>query len=178
MTDYDWRQNPQDWRNRRQGGERAVSLFDLPESKEHNGSIPWEEFGIVLERGRCRWCGKPTGKRATWCAVVHESSYRESSYRWRETPCADIVYRWWHGAAALRRAVLKRDLFTCQRCWAKPTITLLGRVVPDISSLHVDHVVPIAAGGKTEWGNLQTLCATCNLRKGRTLAVQAPLPIP
>jgi 5-methylcytosine-specific restriction endonuclease McrA len=31
---------------------------------------------------------------------------------------------------------------------------------------HVDHKVPIACGGKDEYGNLQVLCADCNLGKG------------
>jgi len=35
-----------------------------------------------------------------------------------------------------------------------------------LSRLHSDHIVPIARGGKTTWENLQTLCASCNLRKG------------
>ena len=31
---------------------------------------------------------------------------------------------------------------------------------------HVDHVVPLAAGGSVRFGNLQLLCSLCNLRKG------------
>jgi 5-methylcytosine-specific restriction endonuclease McrA len=32
--------------------------------------------------------------------------------------------------------------------------------------LHVDHVVPLAAGGTTSEGNLRTACEECNLGKG------------
>jgi 5-methylcytosine-specific restriction endonuclease McrA len=52
-----------------------------------------------------------------------------------------------------RRDVLERDAYRCRRCGA-------------ITALHIDHVVPVAAGGLTEIDNLQTLCALCNWKKG------------
>ncbi|WP_294755493.1 HNH endonuclease signature motif containing protein, partial [uncultured Ruminococcus sp.] len=33
--------------------------------------------------------------------------------------------------------------------------------------LEVDHIIPIAKGGKTEANNLQTLCWRCNREKGK-----------
>lgn len=58
---------------------------------------------------------------------------------------------------SLRYQVLKRDNSRCTRCGA--TAQTHG------VSLHVDHIVPVSKGGKTEMNNLQTLCATCNLGK-------------
>lgn len=57
---------------------------------------------------------------------------------------------------ALRYQVLKRDHFRCQACGAS------GKDV----ELHVDHIIPVSKGGKTELSNLQTLCRDCNLGKG------------
>jgi 5-methylcytosine-specific restriction endonuclease McrA len=37
----------------------------------------------------------------------------------------------------------------------------------DDDNLVVDHVVSIARGGKSEFGNLQLLCATCNAATGK-----------
>lgn len=59
----------------------------------------------------------------------------------------------------LREAIKKRDDYTCQKCgnsvYKEPNLLL-----------EVDHIVPIAKGGKTEADNLQTLCWRCNRLKG------------
>lgn len=59
-----------------------------------------------------------------------------------------------------RFEVFKRDSFTCQYC---------GKAAPDVV-LHVDHIVPVAEGGKNDILNLISACIDCNLGKGaRTL---------
>jgi hypothetical protein len=58
--------------------------------------------------------------------------------------------------------VFKRDLFACQYCGAHPPSVLL----------HVDHISPVALGGKNNIDNLVTACQPCNLGKGaRSLGV-------
>lgn len=57
---------------------------------------------------------------------------------------------------SLRYDVLKRDGFRC---------TLCGRTAQDGVKLHVDHIKPIAKGGKTKMSNLRTLCDECNRGK-------------
>ena len=54
---------------------------------------------------------------------------------------------------SLRYDILKRDGFRCAIC---------GRTAADGVKLHVDHIIPVAKGGKTEPGNLRTLCSECN----------------
>lgn len=56
----------------------------------------------------------------------------------------------------LRYDILLRDNFTCKIC---------GETRKDGAKLHVDHIIPISKGGKTEIGNLRTLCDRCNLGK-------------
>jgi len=58
----------------------------------------------------------------------------------------------------LRFDVFKRDGFECVYCGATPPGVLL----------HVDHVVPVAAGGGNEIDNLVTACQPCNLGKSAT----------
>lgn len=62
----------------------------------------------------------------------------------------------------LRFKVFMRDRFRCVTCGRSPATHL------DVD-LHADHVLAVANGGKTTFENLQTLCQTCNLGKGRTI---------
>jgi hypothetical protein len=51
------------------------------------------------------------------------------------------------------REVLERDGHRCLACGAT-------------TRLHVDHIKPVSRGGRNDLDNLQTLCVTCNARKG------------
>lgn len=53
----------------------------------------------------------------------------------------------------LREKIMKRDNYTCQLC---------GKYMPDEVGLQVDHITPIAKGGKTVASNLRVLCSKCN----------------
>lgn len=54
---------------------------------------------------------------------------------------------------ALRQAVYERDHYTCQQCGATKHLSL-------------DHIWPYSKGGPDTMENLQTLCRSCNSRKG------------
>lgn len=56
----------------------------------------------------------------------------------------------------LRKVVMERDNYTCQMC---------GKYMPDEVGLHIDHIIPVSKGGKTELSNLQVLCSKCNGNK-------------
>lgn len=62
----------------------------------------------------------------------------------------------------LRFEVFKRDSFRCQYC---------GRSAPDVI-LEVDHIVPVAEGGKNDVMNLITSCRDCNRGKGKHLLTE------
>jgi 5-methylcytosine-specific restriction endonuclease McrA len=57
---------------------------------------------------------------------------------------------------SLRFEVLRRDDFRCRYC---------GRQPPEVM-LHLDHVEPWSAGGRTVLENLRAACSDCNLGKG------------
>lgn len=59
---------------------------------------------------------------------------------------------------ALREEIAVRDNYTCQIC---------GKYMPDGVGLHIDHIIPIAKGGKSIPSNLQVLCSKCNGRKSK-----------
>lgn len=56
---------------------------------------------------------------------------------------------------ALRWEVWEFDDFTCQKCGSRRDLT-------------VDHIIPVSKGGSTDRVNLQTLCRSCNSKKGTT----------
>lgn len=58
----------------------------------------------------------------------------------------------------LRMEIAQRDNFTCQIC---------GKYMPDGVGLQIDHIIPIAKGGKSVPSNLQVLCSKCNLKKSK-----------
>lgn len=56
----------------------------------------------------------------------------------------------------MRLFIFQRDGYRCRYCKRKG----------DPGTLEVDHIKPIAKGGKTYLDNLQTLCHRCNVEKG------------
>jgi hypothetical protein len=56
----------------------------------------------------------------------------------------------------LRERVLKRDRHRCKYCGST-------------EMLQIDHVIPVARGGRTHFENLQVLCQPCNGSKGAKL---------
>lgn len=53
----------------------------------------------------------------------------------------------------LRWEVWERDNFTCLDCGTRRDLT-------------IDHIIPVSKGGRTVKDNLQTLCRSCNSKKG------------
>jgi hypothetical protein len=60
--------------------------------------------------------------------------------------------------APLRRLVIQRADNRCEYC----KISQAGQV----ATFHIDHIVPVVAGGATTSENLALACVSCSLRKG------------
>lgn len=56
-------------------------------------------------------------------------------------------------SAQMRKEVYERDAYRCVTCSGWHDLTC-------------DHIVPVSKGGPTTLGNLQTMCHSCNARKG------------
>jgi 5-methylcytosine-specific restriction endonuclease McrA len=59
-----------------------------------------------------------------------------------------------------RLRIAERDGWICGIC---------GTQIADMSDLHIDHIVPLCKGGKSNSENLQAAHACCNIRKGGKL---------
>ena len=59
---------------------------------------------------------------------------------------------------SLRRLVIQRADNRCEYCG----ISQIGQV----ATFHIDHIVPVVAGGETTAENLALACVSCSLRKG------------
>jgi 5-methylcytosine-specific restriction endonuclease McrA len=64
--------------------------------------------------------------------------------------------------ANLRRQVMTRAANCCEYCGLAQT----GQE----ATFHIDHVVPVVAGGQSISENLALACVSCSLRKGARLA--------
>jgi hypothetical protein len=68
--------------------------------------------------------------------------------------------------ASLRGRVTARAKNRCEYCG----LSALGQA----ATFHVDHVIPVAAGGETTFANLALACVHCSLRKGARQAASDP----
>lgn len=66
--------------------------------------------------------------------------------------------------ASLRRLVIQRADNRCEYCG----ISQIGQV----ATFHIDHIVPVVAGGGTTAENLALACVSCSLRKGTRLEIR------
>lgn len=87
----------------------------------------------------------------------------ESQERRKETARRRYVTR------DLKQRILERDNYTCQICGISKQY--LDNLVPGLGDyllLEIDHIVPVAKGGRgDDENNLQTLCWRCNRKKGK-----------
>lgn len=65
---------------------------------------------------------------------------------------------------ALRKEVIDRAKNRCEYC----QISQVGQV----ATFHIDHVIPVVAGGETTSDNLALACVSCSLRKGARQKLQ------
>ncbi len=67
---------------------------------------------------------------------------------------------------ALRRLVIQRAADRCEYC----TLSQVGQA----ATFHIDHIIPVVAGGTTIENNLALACVSCSLRKAARQMVEDP----
>ncbi len=107
----------------------------------------------------CEVCGSPYAKprkyaegTRVYCDCRRErSKQHEREYKNRRASWTDVTKAEWK---ALRGKVFERDGYRCAICGCD-----------NRDYLDLDHIIPMAKGGKSTLDNLQTLCHLCNCRK-------------
>jgi len=99
--------------------------------------------------------GKLTILKPMLACLPSRIAYTQDPAAKQQSTIAPPDWRSWYKLAKwrkLRWSILVRDLFTCQMC---------GKVQPDHSQLHADHIKRHRGNPKLFWDpkNLQTLCA-------------------
>lgn len=75
-----------------------------------------------------------------------------------------------------RRAVLKRDNYTCIFCGAHPGMKRNGITLKK-SDFTLEHLKPISKGGLDTWSNTACACWLCNNRKGNRTPNEAGMKL-
>lgn len=155
---------------------------DLPPTREatiRTSEIPFKNY-VVIEERLCQEQILQKPRTFFTCSVsvdyfspkgrnhnTYEHSYSFDDILWLQSKVLDkwkkereykmtAEYERSRMTNSLRYNVMQRDGFRCVLC---------GATQEDGVKLHVDHIKPIAKGGKTEMSNLRTLCDRCNFGK-------------
>jgi 5-methylcytosine-specific restriction endonuclease McrA len=142
---------------------RAVSVHEAHEAQPARDRHP-KRPGPVADLP-----AEPAGRRGSRPPSLQRDRIGQLGYASSNgagTPVRRGVARACHAIPAqLRFTVLLRDGFRCRYC---------GRTAAEPGVvLHVDHVVPLVAGGATSEDNLMTACSECNLGKSTRPVVSA-----
>ncbi len=72
-----------------------------------------------------------------------------------------------HIPVTLRRLVIERAANRCEYCGLSQ--------ISQIATFHIDHIIPVAAGGETIEDNLALACVSCSLHKSARLTAVDPI---
>ena len=126
----------------------------------------------INERSKRHYQANKPRRRQTDAAWLAQNGERHRAYRlsWKREN-ADKIRAYNHKRRASRLAITKhhtagelgellvRQGYLCNNPLCKKDLREFKR--------HIDHKKPISSGGSNDIGNLQWLCASCNLRKGQ-----------
>lgn len=107
-----------------------------------------EQARVVDQRG-------PLTRLESLVRVIEDEldDLRSVPSSWQDPTPEQMRREWERMRKWVAPLIVERDHFECRRCGALVHLT-------------VDHVRPISQGGRNSLANLQTLCRSCNARKG------------
>ncbi|MFV8317041.1 HNH endonuclease [Mycobacterium sp. 23] len=122
--------------------------------------------GVLWTQGPCNRCGQPFTSRSSsrwpgkYCSTECKHADIWDRRRARLAAATDAesepVQRW---------RIFDRDRYRCHLCGRKTDKT---KTVPHPHAPTIDHLIPIALGGRHEPANCACACFLCNSRKAAT----------
>ena len=93
--------------------------------------------------------------------ILIQRLHNKNGTYYRDRGIWDAICRVERGKVSnkMRFSIYARDGYRCRNCG----------VSQRYATLEIDHIIPIAKGGKSSYDNLQTLCHKCNVEKGDKL---------
>lgn len=129
-------------------------------------SHSYEPISFISERKVLKmFCLGKIEVLSTW-----DNKFNISSKQHKYPAVVRLVYknRWMPKMAKFnRKAILKRDYYTCQYCGYAGTPPQLG----------VDHIMPRSRGGSNTFDNCVTSCHPCNIKKGSRTPEEAGMKL-
>ena len=147
-------------RERRAHREGAKARYAVNPDRRRERNREWRKENLEKERERKRaWRAanpdkvREHGRRT---AKAHPESALERKDRRRARMRGAFI------APVDRKAIYKRDNYTCQLCGKK---VKMDKKRPDPMSPSIDHILPLSKGGTHEPRKVQLTHLRCNLRK-------------
>jgi 5-methylcytosine-specific restriction endonuclease McrA len=109
--------------------------------------------------------GKLAATAAAWRAENPER-FKDVADAWREANRPRVRCIWRNRRARVRNADGKHTVDQIQDLLRKQKEKCASCRKRLKAEYHADHIVPLARGGSNDIGNIQLLCAPCNLSKG------------
>ncbi len=129
-------------------------------------SAPATQFYLTVTLHRSNINGRTyDSKTKTYSAetifMLIKRLRNKSGAYYRDREIWDAICRVERGRVSnkMRFSIYARDGYRCRKCG----------ISQRYATLEIDHIIPIAKGGKSTYDNLQTLCHRCNVEKGDKL---------
>lgn len=157
---------------------RVFSQYRTAPEKLKPDVLKRQEAQLFLQRMRPAPCVRFLLSVTLFCAKINGQVYRKKSAQFSADEILILIKRLnkksgsyyvdreiWDAICRVERgkvsnkmrfSIYARDHYRCRNCG----------VSDRFAKLEIDHIIPIAKGGKTTYDNLQTLCHHCNVVKG------------